>query len=187
MGEKSTIVLGDFIDTKNLFQELGLNISYHQKIYFPDWASDELTEFYHQVFSMAPPSRPLKCSDTFKLQAGYPHELTYERKQELLDNKIQRDNYSEQNNFIIPKLTLTILHQLMRKENGVIEFTTPSHSNYIRDIRILDDITHSKLVIIYVLNRKAQVLAAWTQLKKKGKFIIKKPRNENTSLFYQIE
>ena len=133
---------------------------------------------------MSSEKKPFKCSDTFKLQAGYPHEITKERKIELEENGINRDFLSEKYKITIPKL-----HQekfiSISKGNNIFVFTTPIDSHYIRDITIVDDETHPKLSFIYVLNRKAQIITAWCEKKIKGKYKIKQPHNILKNLSYE--
>ena len=58
---------------------------------------------------------------------------------------------------------------------------------YIRDIRVFDKGSHPDLVIIYVVNRKAQIISSWSVLKKNGKFKIKKPNSEEAKIYYELE
>ena len=134
---------------------------------------------------MASPKKPLKASDTFKIQAGYPHEVTQEQKDNL--SKIQRDTYSSQRDFLIPKLDVQKFIGLTNNPNNVIEFSTPHDSEYIKDIRVFDNACHPDLTIIYVVNRKAQIISSWSVLKNNGKFRVKRPPKEELNIFYELE
>ena len=102
--------------------------------------------------------KPLKASDTFKIQAGYPHELTIQ-------------------NFI----------GLINQKSNILEFSTPYDSDYIKDIRVFDNLSHPNLTIIYVVNRKAQIIASWCVLKNNGRFKVKKPDKKELEIFYELE
>lgn len=177
--------IGQFLDLKEIKDTLKFNKQYHQKVFFPAWFENNFRTFSYQVVDMASPTKSLKCSDTFKIQAGYPHEVTQEQKQNL--DKIQRDSYSSQRNFIIPKLNAKRFIELTNNRKNIIEFSTPHDSQYIRDIRVFDNDCHSDLTIIYVVNRKAQVISSWTVLKNNGKFKIKKPTKEEAKIYYELE
>jgi hypothetical protein len=63
----------------------------------------------------------------------------------------------------------------------------PSHDHDIKDIRVFDNSSHPDLTIIYVVNRKAQIIASWSVLKNKGRFKVKKPDKKELEIFYELE
>jgi len=160
------------------------NLAYHRKIHWPSWFEEELPSFIYQVNDMSSAKKPFKCSDTFKLQAGYPHEITHKRKEELEEKGIKRDFLSEKYKIPIPKLNQEKFIQYCTAPN-VFVFTTPLDSHYIRDITIVDKGTHPKLCFVYVLNRKAQIITAWCEKKIKGKYKIREPHNILKNLTYE--
>ena len=68
---------------------------------------------------------------------------------------------------------------------NVIGFTTPKDSQFVRDITIYDIDTHNDLAFVYIVNRKAQVIAGWSEKKVKGKYQIKKPDNLIKNIKYK--
>ncbi len=177
--------IGQSLNLQELKDTLKFNKQYHRKVYFPKWFETNFRQFTYQVIDMASPTKPLKCSDTFKIQGGYPHEVTKEQKENL--ENIQRDTYTSQREFLIPKLTAERFIELTKDRKNIIEFSTPHDSEYIRDIRVFDKDCHPDLVIIYVVNRKAQIISSWSVLKKNGKFKIKKPTSEEAKIYYELE
>jgi hypothetical protein len=161
--------------------------SYHRLIYYPDWFNKEFEDYKAQLIDMAKKSKPLKCTDTFKLQAGYPHEIDSLQKERLLANGIKRDYFSEGQKVTIPKIDIQGFIELAKNNTNPFIFTTPSTSNYIRDITVVDVKSHKKLAFVYVINRKAQVLCAWAEPKKHNKFSLKLPKNIIKKHNYQTE
>ena len=143
--------IAEFLNMEEVKNTLKFSKRYHQKVYFPEWFDNNFISFKHQVIDMASPKKPLKGSDTFKIQAGYPHEVTQEQKENL--KNIQRDTYSNQRNFLIPKLDIKNFLRLINQKSNIIEFSTPHDSEYIKDIRVFDNSSHPDLTIIYVVNR----------------------------------
>ena len=161
----------------DLIAESGFTIdkhytAYHKKIFWPDWFKSESYEFEQQVIDMASPIKPFKATDTFKIQAGYPHEVVAEQKENLISKGIKRDNLSNKCEITIPKLTL---ETFVENTSNLIAFTTPNDSKFIRDITIFDKTSNNDLAFIYVVNRKAQIITAWSEKKKGGRYIIRKP------------
>ena len=72
-------------------------------------------------------------------------------------------------------------------KNNIIAFTTPQDSLFIRDITVYDKDSHNDIVFIYVINRKAQVITAWSEPKERGKYKIAKPKNVIKRLKYETE
>jgi len=177
--------IAEFLNMEEVKNTLKFSKRYHQKVYFPEWFDNNFISFKNQVMDMASPKKPLKASDTFKIQAGYPHEVTQEQKENL--NHIQRDTYSNQRNFLIPKLDIQNFVKLINQKSNIIEFSTPHDSDYIKDIRVFDNLTHPDLTIIYVVNRKAQIIASWSVLKNNGRFKVKKPEKKELEIFYELE
>jgi len=161
--------------------------SYHRLIHYPDWFNEEFGDFKDQLMDMAKKTKPLKCTDTFKLQAGYPHEIEPEQKERLLSNNIKRDYFSNRQEVIIPKIDIQGFIELSQYNKNPFIFTTPKTSNYIRDITVVDIKSHNKLAFVYIINRKAQVLCVWSEPKKNGKFILKLPKNIIKKYNYQTE
>jgi hypothetical protein len=88
---------------------------------------------------------------------------------------------------LIPKLDIKDFLGLINQKSNIIEFSTPHDSDYIKDIRVFDNSSHPDLTIIYVVNRKAQIIASWSVLKNKGKFKVKKPDKKELEIFYELE
>ena len=151
---------------------------YHKKKYWPDWFNEETGRFFHQLNDMSSPTKSFKSTDTFKIQAGYPHEVTKEHKDKILERGIVRDYHSEKKNICIPKLNIIDFEKLIPpNHNNIISFTTPKDSKFIRDITIVDKGSDNNLVFIYVVDRKAQIITAWSEKKTKGKYNIKMSKN----------
>ena len=168
---------GSFID--------GTNDFYHRLVFWPDWVVDSMVEFTTQVMDMASATRHFKLTDTFKVQGGYPHEVSKDRKEALSTQGIQRDYLSDNMGVDIPKIDIHKFVSLIER-NGLnpIIFSTPSNQRYIRDVTIVDDKSHEKLSFVYVINRRAQVITGWAEAKHKGKFSLKMPKNILKSLSY---
>ena len=177
--------IAQFLNLEELKDTFKFSRKYHQKLFLPEWFENNFRTFRHQVIDMASPTRPLKGSDTFKIQAGYPHEVTKEQKENL--SSVKRDTYTEQRDFLIPKLDIQKFIELTNNIHHIIEFSTPYDSEYIKDIRVFDRDCHPDVAIIYVINRKAQIIASWSVLKNKGKFKVKKPVQEEVELYYELE
>ena len=176
--------IGDMFPHITFTHENQKNLGYHRKIHWPPWFEKELPSFISQVIDMSSDKKPFKGSDTFKLQAGYPHEITQERKEELMDKGIKRDFLSEKYKITIPKLNK---ENFMRfcQPNNIFVFTTPLDSQYVRDITLIDSETHPKLCFIYVINRKAQIITAWCEKKIKGKYKLREPHNIVKNMTYE--
>ena len=76
---------------------------------------------------------------------------------------------------------------LSSKTKNPIVFSTPSDSRYLRDITIVDSESHENLSFIYVVNRKAQVITSWSELKKGGKHRLQLPKNIFKVMSYVTE
>ena len=161
--------------------------SYHRLVHYPDWFDVEYEGFKKQVMDMASQKKPFKCSDTFKIQAGYPHEVESEQKERLIQNGIKRDYFSRKYKISIPKIDIHKFIKLDLFDKNPIVFTTPKESNYIRDITIVDTESHNKLSFIYIINRRAQIICSWTEPKKNNKYLLKLPKNLIKSTNYQTE
>ena len=168
---------GSFIDGSNDF--------YHRLVFWPEWVSDSMVDFTNQVMDMASTTRPFKITETFKLQGGYPHEISTERKEELLEGGIKRDYASFDEGVTIPKIDIhKFIHLIEMNTTNPLILSTPAGERYIRDITIVDDESHPRLSFIYVVNRRAQVITGWAERKQKGKFILELPNNILKSLSY---
>tara|TARA_R100000963_G_C4637395_1_gene101290 strand:+ start:72 stop:623 length:552 start_codon:yes stop_codon:yes gene_type:complete len=176
--------IGDMFPHITFIHENQKNLTYHKKIHWPSWFTDELPSFIYQVSDMSSTKKPFKCSDTFKLQAGYPHEITQERKGELESKGIKRDFLSEKYKIPIPKLNKEKFIQSCKVQK-IFVFTTPVGSHYIRDITLVDSESHPKLCFIYVVNRKAQIITAWCEKKIKGKYKLREPHNIVKNMTYE--
>jgi hypothetical protein len=160
---------------------------YHRAVYWPDWVVTELPAFQKQVTQMSSKKKPLKITDTAKIQMGYPHEVTVEHKQKLKSKGIQHDRNAIKFNKKIPKLTLSQLQQLWSEEN-LMTVSTPTDSHYLRDVTVVDQITDDKLVYCYVVSRRGYILTAWSELKtKKRTWTPKTPRNFDKLLSLQTK
>ena len=122
---------------------------------------------------MASATKPLKTTETFKVQAGYPHEVSVERKRMLREYGIKQDSNIERDEFLIPKLTAQDF-LLMAKEENLLSISTPKDTEFIREIVMVDTNTSSTLIIFYVISRKARTISSWTIKKDKNKMFIPK-------------
>ena len=145
---------------------------YHTKIYMPDWFNQSIVSFEQQVLKMCSPTKPFKMTDYCKIKSGYPHEVEMERKTTLIQEGCNRDLLSSKKDVKIPKMDIQDFIKL--KKIIIIAFTTPQDSLFIRDITVYDKDSHDNIVFIYVINRKAQVITAWSELKEKGRYKIAK-------------
>jgi len=155
---------------------------FHSSVWVPDWYSKEFNHFNNQVLSMSSPTKPFKATDYFKYKSGYPHEITSESKKYLIDKGCKRDGLTAKLDITIPKIDI---QDYIRLSTNLISYTAPSEKDFIRDITVYDDKSHDTLAFIYIINRKAQVIAAWSEPKTKGKYIIKKPKNMFKNLKYE--
>ena len=155
---------------------------FHSSVWVPDWYSKEFNQFNNQVLSMSSPTKPFKATDYFKYKSGYPHEITSESKKYLIDKGCKRDKLSAKLDIVIPKIDI---QDYIRLSTNLISYTTPADKNFIRDITVYDDESHESLAFIYIISRKAQVIAAWSEPKTKGKYIIKPPKNMFKNLKYE--
>tara|TARA_R110002074_G_scaffold379134_2_gene557187 strand:+ start:103 stop:663 length:561 start_codon:yes stop_codon:yes gene_type:complete len=160
---------------------------YHRAVYWPDWVSTELPAFQKQVIQMSSKSKPLKITNTAKLQMGYPHEVELEHKQKLHTKGIQQDRTVSKKNLTIPKLTLSHLQHLWLEDN-LMTVSTPTNSRYLRDVTVVDTETNESLVFCYVVSRRGHVLTAWGEEKTKGgNWHPKTPRNFDKLLSLQTK
>ena len=180
--------LSDYLKIEGLTLIGNPNDFYHRLVYWPTWAITELTQFNEQVIDMASTKRAFKSTDTFKIQAGYPHEVNVEHKKILLEKGTKRDALSGDKKIYIPKMNLQSYTELISSntENPII-FSTPCDSQYIRDITIIDTKSHETLVFVYVINRKAQVITSWSELKIKGRYKLQLPKNIIKAMSYVTE
>jgi len=86
---------------------------YHRDSYFPEWVEDEVHQFKMQVLDMASPTKSLKATDTFKVQAGYPHEVEHSNKTRLNKYGITHDKNMALQNKTIPKLDAQLFTPLI--------------------------------------------------------------------------
>jgi len=161
--------------------------SYHRLIFYPKWFNEEYAKFYKQVVDMATKKKPFKCSDTFKIQAGYPHEVEQFQKQRIKENGVKRDYLSNKRKTLIPKLDIQRFIKIDSYNQNPLVFTTPKESQYIRDITIVDYESHKTLSFVYILNRKAQVICCWSEPKIKGKYNMELPKNIIKKHTYKTE
>tara|TARA_R110002020_G_scaffold93966_1_gene226531 strand:+ start:88 stop:639 length:552 start_codon:yes stop_codon:yes gene_type:complete len=183
MGE---LTLGHFLTTEGFGKIEAPNKHYHKLVFWPKWFSQEKKSFEKQVLDMAPPSKSFKVTDTFRIQAGYPHEVEKEHQQILQAKGIKRDKHSFDKKVIIPKLNKKIFLELW-KERNIFLFTTPTDAQFVRDIGIIDLQRDEDLAFIYILNRKAQVITAWSEPKKNGKHKLKLTKNIFKNALYVKE
>jgi hypothetical protein len=175
------LTIADFMDTIEFSLE-DSNDHYHTHYLIPDWFLKELQPFIAQVQKMASQKKPFKATDYFKIKAGYPHEVVKEQKERLIQRGCSRDILSSKYDVTIPKMDIQTF--VLNYEN-VIGFTTPKDSQFVRDITIYDIDSHDNLAFIYIVNRKAQVIAGWSEKKVKGKYQIKKPDNLIKNIKYK--
>ena len=175
------LTIADFIDTTQFSLE-DSNDHYHAHYIIPNWFSKELQPFIAQVQKMASQKKPFKATDYFKIKAGYPHEVVKEQKERLIQKGCSRDVLSYKYNITIPKLDI---QTFFLNYKNIIGFTTPKDSQFVRDITIYDIESHKDLAFIYIVNRKAQVIAGWSEKKAKGKYQIKKPDNLIKNIKYK--
>ncbi len=157
---------------------------FHANVWIPDWYSSEFNKFNNQVLSMASPKKPFKATDYFKFKAGYPHEVTLKNQEYLKNKGCKRDKLSAKLGITIPKIDI---QDYIKLSTNLISYTTPEKNNYIRDITVYDDKSHDTLAFIYIINRKAQIIAAWSEPKNKGQYVIKSSKNMFKNLKYERE
>ncbi len=133
---------------------------------FPEWLEDELNRFNHQVRSMASPKKPLKTTNTFKIQAGYPHEVEKEDKKRLKTYGVNLDKNIKKTKRPFSKLDVQHFTLISKPEN-LISFSTPKEGRYIRDIVLVDSDSDKELHIFYIISRKARLISTWS-IKKDG-------------------
>jgi hypothetical protein len=139
---------------------------YHLAEYWPSFYDNSRVSCETQILQMSKKKGVMKTTDTVRLQSGYPHELTKDRKNELISQGVKRDAVSSNLQVNIPKLTHSNLQNLL-STNKVMAFTTPDDSEFMRDVTVYDEQTHPKLVFCYVVSRRAQIITAWSELKPK--------------------
>jgi len=161
--------------------------SYHRLVFYPKWFEGEYNAFHNQVLEMSKKKKPLKCSDTFKIQAGYPHEVDEGQKVRIEGNGIKRDYLSAKRNTLIPKLDIQRFIKINSYGENPLIFTTPKNSQYIRDITVVDYDSHKSLAFVYIINRKAQIICCWSESKLKGKFKAELPMNIIKKHTYKME
>ncbi len=181
------LTLGDYFNIDGSLDKLKINRAYHRKVYFPDWFEENYESFYSQVFTMSRKAKPFRATDTFKIQAGYPHEVGYENKSRLLNSGIKRDKVSTNHEIKIPKMTREMFYLLSEKKSNPISFTTPIDAQYIRDVILVDDISSDRLSYLYVISRKAQIITAWAEPKYRGKYKMKLPNDSFKMKSYETK
>jgi len=154
---------------ENRKQRLQETDVYHAAIGFPEWFPDELNAFNEQIRSMASAKKPFKASNTFKIQGGYPHEVEGVEKERLLSLGVRADRNMVRSGRVIPKMDIH-RHITLSKVSGVVCFSTPKDSRYVRDLVLVDEVSDADFDIFYVVSRKARVVSAWTVQKKKNGF-----------------
>lgn len=170
------LTLGHFLEAEGFGKLEVPNNNYHKLVFWPSWFKDEKTAFYQQIIDMSSPKKSFKVTDTFKMQAGYPHEVEKSHQEILVDKGVKRDKFSNDKKVNIPKLNRNDFSRLWDEKN-IFAFTTPTNSKYVRDVGLMDTDTHEKLVFFYIINRKAQIITAWSELKIKGKHKLKLSKN----------
>lgn len=175
------VTIADLIDLEE-FSFTSENDHYHSYYLIPDWFKTELPSFVSQVRKMASPKKPFKATDYFKIKAGYPHEVVQEQKERLIQKGCSRDMLTSKKGITIPKLDIQGF--ILNYEN-IVGFTTPKDSKFIRDITIYDSDSHDELSFIYIVNRKAQIIAAWSEKKQNGKYSLTKPTNIIKNIKYK--
>ena len=166
-------LIGELRDTeiKEVLQKIDL---YHAAKGFPEWISDELHAFNQQVQSMASPKKPLKASNTFKIQGGYPHEVEGVEKERLVSLGVGFDKNMKRFQSKIPKLDLQQFILLSNLEN-LISFSAPKDGRYVRDVVLVDRSSDEQFDIFYVVSRKARIISAWTVKRDEDGFKVELP------------
>ena len=160
---------------------------YHRAVYWPDWIQDELPTFQRQVTQMTSPKKPLKLTATARIQMGYPHEVNTDHKKDLYQRGIKRDAVSAKVTTTIPKLYRQDLQKLWLESN-LITASTPTNSNFLRDVTVVDTESHQALVFCYVVSRKGHVLTAWSELKNRdGTWSCRAPKDFTKLLSLQTK
>jgi|TARA_B100000282_G_C31706801_1_gene479099 hypothetical protein len=161
----------DGIKQEQIEKELEKLDFYHTVKGFPEWVDDELAYFNQQVRSMASPKKPLKASNTFKLQAGLPHEVERAEKERLKQCGVQTDKNLKRLKRTIDKITIQD-YDFIANTSNLISFSTPKDGRYIRDIVLVDTKVDDELDVFYIISRKARLVSLWTIKKSKdNKFI----------------
>lgn len=157
---------------------------FHTKVWIPEWYEKYFTSFHTQVLQMASPKKTFKATDYFKIKAGYPHEVGAENKAKLHEAGCKRDKLSAKEGVLIPKIDV---QDFIRLSKNLVSFTAPQNKDFVRDITVYDDTTHESLAFIYVINRKAQVIAAWSEPKSEKGYTPSIPKNILKALRYEKE
>ena len=175
--------IAEYLQSAGISLSIDSNVRhFHTNVWIPEWYSKYFDSFHKQVMTMASPKKPFKATDYFEIKAGYPHEVTSERKSEIISQGCHRDKLSEKRGIVIPKIDV---QDFVRIHKNLVAFTAPSNKEFIRDITVYDDKTDDKLAFIYIINRKAQVIAAWCEPKVKGKYNPKIPSDSFKALKYE--
>jgi hypothetical protein len=174
----SNYTIGDVLIDNGLLDDLKTTHSYHKSIFIPEWFAESYEDFKAQVLDMCKKSKPFKATDTFKIQAGYPHEVSYDHKTKLIARGIKQDPYCTKNDKGIPKFDVQSFILFGRDWDSVISFDAPKDSQYVKNVVIVDAKSDNKFSFYYVVSRRAQIISAWTEPKRNGKLIIKAPYNK---------
>ncbi len=180
-----SLTIGEYLIQNNLLDDIKTQHSYHRKIYFPEWFEESYSSFKHQVMDMCRKRKPFKATDTFKIQAGYPYEVEKEHKDKLINRGIKRDTIGTKHDIQIPKLDVESFYYIMQKGDNPISFNVPKNTKYIKDITVYDNESHEDYTFIYVISRRAQVITAWIEPKKKGKYVIPIPNDRLKKSLYE--
>jgi hypothetical protein len=174
----SNYTIGDMLIANGLLDDLKTTHSYHKSIFIPEWFSESYATFKAQVLDMCKKKKPFKATDTFKIQAGYPHEVSYDHKIKLISRGIKQDLYCTQNDKGIPKFDVQSFILFGEDSNSIVSFDSPKDSQYIKNVVIVDTESNNKFSFYYVISRRAQVISAWAEPKRNGKHILKAPFNK---------
>ena len=146
---------------------------YHRDSFFPEWMDESQESFVKQVLDMASATKPFKATDTFKIQAGYPHEVEESHKKKLEIYGVRQDKNLSKENLKIPKMNTERFTLLMNGDN-LISFCTPKDTDFIRELIVHDSDALEDYHLFYVISRKARILSTWTIKKEKGKQFVSK-------------
>jgi len=174
----SNYTIGDVLIDNGLLDDLKTNHSYHKSIFIPEWFSESYATFKAQVLDMCKKSKPFKATDTFKIQAGYPHEVLYDHKTKLITRGIKQDLYCTKTDKEIPKFDVQSFILFGGDWKSVISFDTPKDSQYVKNVVVVDTKSDDNFSFYYVISRRAQVISAWAEPKRNGKHTLKAPFNK---------
>ena len=154
----SNYTIGDVLIDNGLLDDLKTTHSYHKSIFIPKWFAESYEAFKAQVLDMCKKSKPFKATDTFKIQAGYPHEVSYGHKTKLIAKGIKQDPYCTKTDKEIPKFDVQSFILFGGDWDSVISFDAPKDSRYVKNVVIVDTKSDNKFSFIMLFHEGRRLL-----------------------------